>query len=67
MLEAVRWCSDNQSISLHHFRGGERRRGGLFLHRWKIAPAAAVDREPGTGCRREPGGDDGVRRHGARW
>ena len=41
------------------------RRGGLFLHRCYIAPAAAVDQEPGTGCRREPGGEDGGRRHGA--
>ena len=37
------WCSDNQSISLHRFRGGEGRRVGLFLHRCKFAPAAAVD------------------------
>lgn len=39
--EGVRY-NDNQSMLLHRFRGGERRRGWLFLHRWKIAPAAAV-------------------------
>ena len=44
VLVVVPWCSDNQSISLHRFRGGEGRRGGLFLHRCNIAPAAAVDR-----------------------
>ena len=57
------WCNDNQSLFLHRFRGGERRRCGLFLHRSDIAPAAAVDREPGTvtleGGGEEPGGGRG--------
>ena len=62
-------CSDNQSMSLHRFRGRERRRGGLFLHRCNFAPAAAVDREPEAvrleGGGREPGGEAGGRDGGA--
>ena len=50
---------------LHRFRGGERRRGGLFLHRSDFAPAAAADREPEAvrleGGGRVPGGEAGGR------
>ena len=60
MLEVVRWCSDNQSLLLHRFRGSERRRHRLFLHRSDFAPAAAVDREPGMGCRRDADGSQAV-------
>lgn len=69
MLEAVLWCIDNQSLLLHRFRGGDGRRGGLFLHRWKIAPAAAVDQEPEAarleGGGRVPGGEAGGMAGGA--
>ena len=67
VLVVVLRCNDNQSISLHRFRCGERRRGGLFLHRSDIAPAAAVDREPVKGCRREPGGEAGGGTRGGGW
>ena len=37
------------------------------MHRSDIAPAAAVDREPVKGCRREPGGEAGGGTRGGGW
>ena len=63
------WCIDNQSMFLHRFRCGERRRVWLFLHRCNIAPAAAVDREPEAvrleGGGMVPGGEAGGMAGGA--